>query len=94
MRRHGRRWSTAFGNWVQGYGVSRLTSDLNLRGLGVTQHAVYQWVSGGTAPHPSRALAITQLSARAHMEAIKEGREALPAISLEDVYRHRAEVGS
>lgn len=78
MRRVGRRWTTTFGSWVQGYGVQRLASDLSHVGPSITQNAIYNWIAGFRTPHPSRAVAITQISG-GH-------------VSLDDVYRHRSEV--
>jgi len=46
--------------------------------LRLTDKSVYDWVSGRFVPHPSHAIGIVQLAGG--------------AISLEDVYRHRAEV--
>ena len=75
MRPIERRWTTRFGSWLHGYGVSRLSAD-----LGVRSTSVYDWMSGRTAPDPSRAMFITQLS---------HG-----TLSLEDVYKHRREIGA
>jgi len=46
--------------------------------LSITKNSVYDWVRGSTSPDPRNAIRITQLS---------KGR-----VSLEDVYRHRAEL--
>ena len=78
MHRDARRWSTPFGKWVSAYTVRRLIADLGERGVGVTLHAPYDWLSGRTRPRPSRAVAIADLSG---------GR-----ITLDEIYRQRAEI--
>jgi DNA-binding transcriptional regulator YdaS (Cro superfamily) len=46
--------------------------------LSITKPSVYDWLSARCVPDPSHALKITQISAG--------------AVSLEDVYAHRAQV--
>lgn len=76
MRRRVSRWKTGFGSWVSDYGVSRLIRDLDAVGEPVTNKAVYMWVAGSTLPRPRTAVRLVQLSGG--------------AVSLEDIYRHRA----
>ena len=79
LLRRPRYWSTTFGQWVNGYGVTRLASELGRLGSPVTSHAIHEWLAGRCAPNPVRAMAITQIA---------EGK-----LGLEDIYRHRSEVG-
>jgi len=69
------------GKWSTSFGgfVSGFTIARLAEEVGVTKGAVYHWVEGRFAPRDSAAQAIVRASAG--------------ALTLEDVYRHRHEVG-
>jgi len=75
VRQDPRRWKSKFGRWVKRYGVSRLAADLGRSATPITSHAIYEWISGHSAPRPERARAIARLS---------RGQ-----LCLDDVYHHR-----
>lgn len=73
-------WNTQFGNWLTGYGLSKLATQMELRGTPVTRQAVIQWRDGDTSPRPKHALAIVELAAG--------------QLTLDDVYKHRAQLAT
>lgn len=62
MVRRVRRWNTSLGSFVREYTMGRLISSLGGRGVRVTPHAVYSWVSGRSAPRPNTARALVLVS--------------------------------
>ena len=77
FRRTPSRWETEFGRWVGDFGVSRIVSALAYDpDLRITNQTVYEWLQGH-APHPSRAMALVQMSGgRLTLDAIYgHGRE-------------------
>jgi hypothetical protein len=78
-RARDRRWGTKFGAWVSRFTVTRITNELNARGVGVQDKTVYSWVSATRFPRPPHAVALVTMSGG--------------AISLDDVYRHSARCG-
>ena len=72
---HDYRRETQFGRWVVEFGIPRIVAELRKDpDLRITEHAVYDWLSGRRAPRPSRAAALVRIS---------RGR-----LSLETIYRH------
>jgi len=72
-------WNTRFGRWVDDVGVFRIVDALGEDpSLSVTSHTVSDWLSGGCAPTPKRAIALVELS----------GGE----ITLEVIYDHPREM--
>lgn len=51
------RWCTIFGQWIQDFGVDRVSTEIQ-----VSPNAVYEWVAGRTAPSPDRAQELVRLS--------------------------------
>jgi len=81
IRRHGwlqRRWGTPFGGFVREYGAQALARRLSARGFSISDQAVYNWVSGRTAPR----LEI--------IEAIEE--ESKGRIGFKEIRQHAREV--
>jgi hypothetical protein len=61
-RRVPSRWDTEFGRWVSDVGVPRIVAALaNDPDLRITNQTVYEWLQGH-APHPTRALALVEMS--------------------------------
>jgi len=79
MQRRPQRWRTRFGSFVSSYTIEALTRDLGAAGFPVTNKAVYSWLSGHRTPRLSAANEIVKLSAG--------------SLALDDVCRHREEVG-
>ena len=77
-RSEGRRWETKFGAWVSRFTVTRITSELSARGVGVQDKTVYSWVAATRFPRVDHAMALVEISG---------GR-----LKVDDVYRHRVEV--
>jgi DNA-binding transcriptional regulator YdaS (Cro superfamily) len=73
-----KRCGSKFGLFVRAYGVERLAD-----ALGIESPAVYQWLSGKTSPHPSKALRIQSIARRRGTR-----------LSLDEIYQHFREVGS
>jgi hypothetical protein len=70
------RWRTRFGSWVQSYTVSGIARALASAGDPICTETVYKWVSGASVPRPDRAVAMVRIAAG--------------AITMDDVYSHRA----
>jgi hypothetical protein len=68
------------GRWATRFGgwVGEVSVARISQGVGVTNKAVYGWLAGVTTPRANRAMELVRLS---------RGR-----LSLEDVFRHGAEV--
>jgi len=79
MQRRPVRWSTRFGSFVTRYTVDALTRDLAAAGFPVSNKAVYSWLSGHRTPRLDAAQAITRISRG--------------AVTIDDLCRHRQEVG-
>jgi hypothetical protein len=71
-------WSTKFGRWVERQSVARVARGLEGVGFIVTRGAVYEWLRGASRPRPDHADALVRVSGG--------------AITLRDVYDHRAKV--
>ena len=76
MRRISIRYSTAFGSFASGFGVSRLAEALCRHGAPTAPTTVYGWLAGEKTPQPSRAIVIVAISGG--------------AVKLEDVFAHRS----
>ena len=64
--------------WIRSYGVARLVRGLErIEGFAITRPAVYQWLSGRSAPQARRAYALARLSRG--------------ALTLEDVFASAGE---
>jgi hypothetical protein len=77
-RRETRRWRTRFGSWVERVTVAGIQRELESAGHPVTGSAVYNWLSGETAPRLKVAVSLARIS---------QG-----AVSLDDILAHREEV--
>lgn len=71
MRRDPRRWSTPFGRWAMGYGVTRLAGE-----VGVRPSTVYSWVRGERSPRFHERAVIRRISdgeiTGAHIDAHRQ----------------------
>lgn len=81
MRRRDSRRQTKFGSWIQGFGVSRLVSELRQSGFQIHCTAVYHWIDGSVAPRAPLAIRLVELSAgELSMSAIYSHRDELSKI--------------
>ena len=55
-------WGTSFGQWLSGYGVSRLAATLTERGYPISRGAIYHWLTRTARPRPRAAQIIASLS--------------------------------
>lgn len=69
---------TKFGQWADDFGVGKLVHELQDRGHGVTESAVYYWLRGNTVPRHDKARDIAVLSCG--------------VLTLDDVYAHAVEM--
>lgn len=75
MKRKPELYRTKFGKFIRARTVRVIVKQLSVRGVTITPHAVYNWVSGLATPSTPVARALTRMSG---------GK-----ITLEDMQRHR-----
>jgi hypothetical protein len=80
MVRRTARWKSSLGCFVREYTVRQLIASLGGKGIRVTPHAVYSWISGRAAPRPNAARAVVLVSG---------GR-----VCLDDIYGRRPQHGA
>jgi len=62
------RWATPLARWIGRHGAHRVARD-----LGLTDQAIYGWISGRTRPRLAHAIALSHLS-RLSIEDVIEDR--------------------